>query len=352
MPEQPSRFQNESPAEADPLTGTAYRAIAPLGRGAMGEVVEAEHIALGKRVVVKLLHGRLLDRDDQRERLRLEGQALAHLRHPNLVSVTDFQISAAGRPFLVMDRLEGRTLRDELRARGMLPVAEAVDLTRQALAGLAAVHAAGLVHRDIKPDNLFLCDPERSGAPRVLKLLDFGLAKVVSEGELPVRSLARVRTDRDVTVGTPRYYAPEQASGGAVDARTDLYAVGLVLYALLAGEGPFDHHKAYADVVMACIHEIPRKVSERARQPIPPRLDEVLAQVLEKRPEDRFPSAVDFSEALVMSLRPAPRWASTEPLAPITPRSPSSRDPFGGDPFEGDDAEPSISEDPTRPLRR
>jgi serine/threonine-protein kinase len=121
----------------------------------MGEVVEAEHIALAKRVVVKILHRRFSHRPDLVARLRCEGRALAHLAHPNIVTVSDLQLTPDGRPYLVMERLYGRTLRAEREARGSLPVAEAVAIVRQALAGLAAAHNAGMLHRDIKQENSF-----------------------------------------------------------------------------------------------------------------------------------------------------------------------------------------------------
>src|SRR4051812_13497338 len=146
----------------------------------MGEVVEAEHRALGKTVVVKLLQRDLARRPDLVDRMRLEGQTLARLEHENLVAVLDLQVTPEGRPYLVMERLRGRTLREELAARGALPPAEAVAFARQALSGLGAAHYVGIVHRDVTLANLFLCDPRPGTTGRVLKLLDFGLVKVVS----------------------------------------------------------------------------------------------------------------------------------------------------------------------------
>ncbi len=339
-------LEGPRPPVPDPLDGTAYRTLSLLGRGGHGEVFEAEHVALAKRVVVKLLHRRLLSQPDLGERLRLEGQALAHLRHPNLVSVTDFQITVDGRPFLVMERLHGRTLREELVERGEIPVAEAVDLARQALAGLAVVHEAGLVHRDIKPDNLFLCDAEAPGAARILKLLDFGVAKVVFAGEGRVGPLPKVRTDQDLALGTPRWFSPEQASFRRVDARADLYSIGLVLYALLAGRGPFDHRSGVADLILAHTRDDPTPISHAARQHVPAALEDALLKALRKAPDERFPSAVAFSQALDQSLRPAPRWAHTEPLAPLVPKSTPSPDSYR------EEEEHSISEDPTQQFRR
>jgi serine/threonine protein kinase len=219
------------PAEGyslDPLAGTSFRTLRKLGEGSMGLVVEAENRALGTVVVIKLLHAALSIRADYVDRLRLEAQALARLRHPNLVIVTDFSVTPAGVPFFVMERLFGRTVEDERRVRGALPLREAIAIVRQALAGLAAVHAAGIVHRDIKSANLFLCDADAAGL-RVVKVLDFGIAKVLSSapaGRAP--QPLRFPTAEGTTVGTPRCLSPEQACGGPVDGRTDIYAAGVL----------------------------------------------------------------------------------------------------------------------------
>ena len=171
---------------ADPLAGTAYRTRSFLGQGSMGLVVEAEHVALGTVVVAKLLHGDLRQRPDFVDRLRIEAQAMSRLRSKHLTLCTDLSVTPAGRPFLVLERLYGRTVADELKARGPLPVDEAIDLARQTLAGLRVVHEAGIVHRDIKPANLFLC--MESGGQRLLKILDFGIAKVLVADPDPERS--------------------------------------------------------------------------------------------------------------------------------------------------------------------
>lgn len=308
------------------LYGTPYRPLRRLGRGGMGEVIEAAHVGLDKPVVVKLLH-RDLNREPRIvERMRIEAQSLARLAHPNLVTVTDFGQTAEGRTFLVMERLYGRTMREELAARGALPVLEAVDFVEQALAGLAAAHGAGIVHRDVKLDNLFVCDPDARGR-RVVKVLDFGIAKVVAprdDGRAPAPSL--YQTEEGVLVGTPRYMSPEQASGLAVDARTDVYAAGAVLYTLLAGRGPFEHVKPLHDLLRAHAVEVPLPPSCYAPRPIPPELERAIMRALEKRPELRFPSAAAFGAELsriaaalvggASSVQPpGPRWQSTAPLA-------------------------------------
>ena len=288
----------------------------------MGEVFEAEHVALKKRVVVKLLHARHGHQPQILDRMRVEAQALALVRHPNLVEVSDFGHTSDGRAFFVMERLYGRTLREELDARGALPPLEAIDLGRQLLAGLGAAHAAGLVHRDVKLDNVFLCAPGGSfhSSPagnnnnnnnntkntRVLKLLDFGLAKVVGAGQ-PERPLAplAIPTDEGVMLGTPRFFSPEQALGRAVDARADIYSTGALLYAMVTGRAPFDHYTALYELAQAHAAEAPEPPSRYAKQPIPPELERVILKALEKRPEDRFQTATELATALGTAARPA-----------------------------------------------
>ncbi len=296
----------KSPLFADILRGTAYRAVRRLGEGSMGLVVEAEHIALGHLVVVKLLHQALAQRADSVDRMRLEAQALARLRHPNLVAVTDFSVTPNGIPFLVMDRLAGDTVFDERARRGALPIAEAIDIARQTLAGLQAVHEAGIIHRDMKAANLFLCE----GPPgkRVVKILDFGIAKVLAtapHGRAP--EPLQYPTAEGVTVGTPRCLSPEQARGGAIDARTDVYAVGVLLYSLLVGAGPFDHIRGQMDLLHAHVSLAPVPPSHRAAQAIPREVEAAILRALAKRPEDRFASAADFALALEQALLPTTR---------------------------------------------
>lgn len=294
---------------ADPLAGTRYRILRFLAEGGMGEVFEAEHIALGRRVAIKLLHRRFKDRGDLADRMRLEGQALGRVYHPNVVEVLDLGTTREGRPFVVMERLVGCPLATELRDRGAIPATEAAVLGIQALAGLAAVHAEGLLHRDLKLDNLFLCDAG-PGLPRRVKLLDLGVAKVIGgEGPAPLT----VRTDEGVSMGTPRFFSPEQASGAPLDERSDLYAMGIVLYTLVAGRGPFDHLKRLADVLDAHVHALPAPPSHYASQPIPPALEGVILKALEKRPADRYPGLTELAAALKHAVMPIERDPGPSP---------------------------------------
>ncbi len=310
---------------SDPLlAGTPYRMVAPLGRGGMGEVVEAEHVALGKRVVVKLLHLTLADRPDLVDRMRVEAQSLARLVHPNLVAVTDFGQTPDGRTYLVMERLYGRTLREELKDRGPLPAGEIVDIGRQALAGLSVAHEAGIVHRDVKLDNLFLCDALADGR-RLVKVLDFGIAKVLANaGDGRAPAPLAFPTEEGVSVGTPRFFSPEQARGQPVDARTDIYAMGAVMYALATGRGPFDHKATIYELTRAHAMEPPPRPSEVASATVHPELERVILKALEKKPEDRYPSAAELSAELARvssALDPLRglAWAQTEVVEPVSP---------------------------------
>jgi serine/threonine-protein kinase len=265
----------------DPLQGTGFSAIRRIGAGGMAEVFEAERG--GRSFVVKVMHPELAGDPAMVDRMRIEGELLAKLRHPNLVEVYAFGCTAEARPFVAMERLQGRTVHEELDARGTLPPGEAIALALQLLAGLQALHRAGVVHRDLKPDNLFLCRG-RDGST-CLKLLDLGVAKVLDGAQQAGLAPPEYRTREGAYVGTPSYAAPEQILGGAIDERTDVYGAALVLYELVAGHRPLgsaaaDPHEAGADSA------------------VPPALDAVLGRALSPRPGDRYGSVQQFAEAL------------------------------------------------------
>jgi len=288
-----------SPNATCPLDGVEkYRVLARLGRGGMGDVFLAEHALLNHRVVVKVLHAELATRPHLVDRMRLEAQVLAQLRHPNLVRVTDFDETPLGRPYLVMEHLVGVSLAAELEARGApLDLRDALDLALQALEGLAHAHARGLVHRDVKLDNLFVCTPGPSHARPRLKVLDFGIAKVLDGGADGFAPLA-LPTAAGVVVGTPRFFAPEQARGMPLDARADLYSFGLCLYAMVAGRGPFDDRATLVALARAHLVDVPPAPSALALRPLPAALDALVLACLEKRPVDRPASAAELADAL------------------------------------------------------
>lgn len=312
------------PADKDPLDGTAYRTIGHLGSGGMGEVLEAEHRELGHRVAVKLLHADLFPRFDLKERMRVEAQTCARLRHDNLVQVNDFGETADLRTFIVMERLHGRSLTDEMKLRGALPVAEAVDVLRQLLSGLSLAHSVGLVHRDIKPDNVFLCEPGE-GRRRV-KLLDFGLAKIIDVGRDPrTPAPPSFSTAQGLALGTPRYFSPEQASGKRdIDARSDLYSVGWLLHAMLTGKAPYPGRKTLLELVRAHAQEPAAPPSAQAPQPIPPELDVVVMKAIAKARDDRFRTAEDFLAAL------GPAVSTPKPTVALPSQVVQTAIPYGG----------------------
>jgi len=308
----------QSRERKDALQGTPYEPIKVLGSGAMGTVYLALHRMLRTEVCVKLLHAELSFDEGLVDRFRIEAQALASLgggKHPQLVHVRDFGVTAHGQPFLAMEYLVGETLLDVRKARGEVPWEEACGWVVQALKGVAVAHQAGIVHRDLKPANLFLC---RDGEGRPLvKVLDFGIAKILRD-DAPVAAGA-IPTAVGLMVGTPRYAAPEQARGEQVDTRSDVYSMGLVLHELLIGKPPFADRKTADQILMAqALDELPL-TSSLAKQALPPGLDAVIARAVSKRMGDRFADASELATALraILTGPPLPSLATikTEKLA-------------------------------------
>lgn len=289
-------------AKRDPLEGTPYRVIGMLARGGMGDVLDAEHRALNKRVVVKVLREELADDPNFVDRLRVEAQSLAAISHPNIVSVSDFGQAQNGRSYIVMERLYGRTLQEELRARKAIPVEEAIGIMLQILAGLGAAHRLGIIHRDLKLDNVFLCDSVDQ-APPVVKVLDFSIVKVLgNEGSPPSVKGPICPTEQGRFVGTPRYVAPEQVNFQKVDGRADIYAAGILLYTLVAGRGPFAHHQRAVAILQAHVLESPTPPSQHANQSLPAELDAAILRALSKNPAVRFQTADLFAIELARIL--------------------------------------------------
>jgi serine/threonine-protein kinase len=271
------------------LAGTPYRLLRKIGEGASGEVFEAEHVELGRRYAVKVLSSAHAAAHDAVERFRREARAVAKLSHPNLVQLHDFGKSVDGRVFLAMELLEGQTL--DMHAEKGIGWREAIHLAVQATRALEAAHAAGVVHRDLKPQNLFLTSEGD------LKLLDFGVAMALAE-----TGQAAERKQKGFAVfGTPEYMAPEQVAGETVDARCDVYALGCVLYELVTGTRPFEGSPV---VVMGKqLREEPERPRTRAPHAlIPGELEAVVLRALAKAKDDRFATAKDMREALEEAL--------------------------------------------------
>jgi serine/threonine-protein kinase len=287
-PDVAQRAAEHMDAEGGLLAGTSYRLKRKIGEGASGTVWEAEHVELGRKLAIKVLLPEHGASPDAIERFRREARVLAGLNHPNLVALHDFGRALDGRVFLAMELLEGETL----DVRGVRPWREAVELGVQATRALEAAHAAGLVHRDLKPHNLFLTHKG------TLKLLDFGVAMALSDPTDGKDADSAERPRGFAIFGTPEYMAPEQIAGEGVDARCDVYALGCVLYELLTGERPFNGPSSVV-VLGKQLREEPEPIRARAPEHgIPEAIERVVMRALRKRPEDRFESAAALRAAL------------------------------------------------------
>ncbi|MEV0090330.1 protein kinase [Streptomyces sp. NPDC050738] len=277
------------------VAGGRYQLRDLLGEGGMASVYLAYDSALDRQVAIKTLHTELGREQSFRERFRREAQAVAKLSHTNIVSVFDTGEDVLGEgpmPYIVMEYVEGQPLGSVLQADitqyGAMPADKALKITFDVLAALEASHEMGLVHRDIKPGNVML---NKRGT---VKVMDFGIARAMQSG---VTSM----TQTGMVVGTPQYLSPEQALGRAVDARSDLYSVGIMLFQLLTGRLPFDADSALA-IAYAHVQEEPVAPSSINRS-VPPAVDALVARALKKNPNERFPSAAAMGDecARVMS---------------------------------------------------
>ncbi len=262
----------------------SYRLGNVIGRGAMGEVYDAVHTGSGQPAAVKLLHPQALGNPDHVTRFMREAEAAGKLRSPHVVRVLDVGDESSPIPWLAMERLRGKDLSAHLRERRVLPPDEVVDLISQVAEGIDAARTAGIVHRDIKPQNLF-CETV-DGAPS-WKILDFGVSKLGgSQGTLT----------RGNIVGTPAYMAPEQARSEEVDYRADLYALAAVAYRSLTGQPPFAG-KDLPGILYKVVYKMPARPTKLADE-LPRDVDRTLAIGMSKHPRDRFNSASDLAEAL------------------------------------------------------
>jgi eukaryotic-like serine/threonine-protein kinase len=256
-----------------------YRIMRKLGSGGMADVYLAEDEELGRRVAIKILNDRHANDEQFVERFRREAKNAAGLSHPNIVSIYD-RGEAEGTYYIAMEYLDGRSLKELVVARGPLPISDAIEATRQVLGALRFAHRKGVVHRDIKPHNVM------ADADGRLKVTDFGIARAgVSQ-----------MTEAGSIIGTAQYLSPEQARGTAVDQRSDLYSIGVVLYEMLTGEVPFTGDTP-VEIAMKHLSDTPRPPS-LLRPEIPPDLDMVVLRALAKNPEDRFQTAEEMDAEL------------------------------------------------------
>jgi serine/threonine protein kinase/tetratricopeptide (TPR) repeat protein len=285
----PLQFPKEDDSLGVDFTGRVidnrYRVLRKIGEGGMGTVYLGEHVEIGKGVAIKILHPAYSTQQDLVERFRREARAASRIGHPHIVDVTDFGSTEDGCAYFVMEHLDGIDLADVLSHERRLDSTRACDIAIQICRALAAAHTAGVIHRDLKPENIFLV--ARDGQADFVKVLDFGIA----------RSMGRARrlTNPGVAMGTPEYMAPEQAEGGAVDHRSDIYSVGALIYEMASGSPPQLNRDK--DVIP------PRGV----KADIPEELDRIVMRALERDPARRYQSMAQLEYDLVKSIYGRPR---------------------------------------------
>ena len=278
----------DAPLAPVPATLLHYRLVARIGEGGMGEVFRAEDLKLRRPVAIKLVSPRAIPDADARERLLREARAASALHHPHIVTIHAIE-EAAGREFIVMEYVEGETLRAHI-ARGPLVLERLIEVGVQVADALAVAHAAGIIHRDIKPANIILTPRGQA------KVLDFGLAKQIDHSGDRSTTSSFELTREGVTIGTAAYMSPEQTRGEVLDARTDIFSLGTVLYEAATGRPPFDGPSALSIMHEVAVVEPPKPSA--LRPDLPPALDLVLARALAKEKSRRYASAAELGEAL------------------------------------------------------
>ncbi|MFO0758381.1 MAG: serine/threonine-protein kinase [Byssovorax sp.] len=269
-----------------------YRIVRLLGHGGMGAVYEGENLRIRRRVAIKMLHGSVSSQDDVIRRFEREAQAAALVGSDHICEVLDLGMLADGTRYMVMEYLEGETLTARIKQRGRLLPAESIPIVLQVLEALGAAHTAGIIHRDLKPDNIFIL-PQKGGVPDFVKILDFGVSKFSQTGgeEMGV-------TKAGVVVGTPYYMSPEQARGNAaIDGRTDLYAMGVVLYQTTAGRVPYQA-ETFSELLFKIVLEVPPTLQSLVPD-VDPEFAMIVMKAMSREPAQRFQSCAELRDALL-----------------------------------------------------
>jgi serine/threonine-protein kinase len=274
------------------VIGAKYRLEEVVGYGGMGAVWSATHLGLGERVAIKLVSANFARSSDARRRFEMEAKAAAKIRSRHVPQVFDNGLLEDGTPFLAMELLRGESLAARLSRQGPVPLPEAVSIFDQCCRALTRAHSLGIIHRDIKPDNIYLAHSVDDDT-YIVKVLDFGIAKftVLADGE------ASSATRTGALLGTPLYMSPEQARGlRTIDARTDLYSLGLVAYATLTGKQAFNAESIGDLLLQICVQPLPRLLSAAAW--LPPTMEEWFQRACSREPESRFATSQAFIESL------------------------------------------------------
>lgn len=307
------------------LVDGRYRVVELIGEGGMGAVFLAEHVGLSKEVALKVIHPSFAGNGEIRARFEREAMASARVEHPNVASALDIGELPDGSAYLVMPLVRGPSLAEVLSA-GPMPEMRAIEIGAQIADALAAAHAAGIVHRDLKPDNVVLV-PRDDGGDHV-KVLDFGIAGLSGEVEGPSKALTRVGT----VMGTPGYMSPEQAIGEPVDARTDLYALGVILWEALTGRALFDGGDVAAIVTQQLTTTPPSPNEAGARASLA--LDALVVRLLSRSRDDRPSTAVEVRDALLAMLpETRPSWVGGTTTGVAVPRAALPTIPSGSAPL-------------------
>ena len=266
-----------------------YRVLAPIGRGAMGTVYRAEHVQISKVMAIKLLHRELQQNPENVIRFHREAESASRLNHPNTVHVFDFGRTKSGSLYLVMEYVDGDDLAKVLHKDGPMPFGRVAYLCAQVAGSVEDAHAAGIVHRDLKPENIVVTQG-RDG--ETAKVLDFGLAKLF-EGTVEAQV-----TSSGTIVGTPYYMSPEQIQGHELDGRSDVYAIGAIMYECIVGKPPFEAPNPVG-VLSKHLSEEPPRPSARSPLSVPVEADEIILRCLEKDPDRRYQTAEEVRQALI-----------------------------------------------------
>jgi hypothetical protein len=266
-----------------------YRIVRLIGEGGMGAVFEGENIRINRRVAIKVLHGAALSNAETVQRFEREAQAAGRIGSDHILEILDLGVLADGERYMVMEFLAGQTLTQRIVQHGRLTPRQVVPLMRQVLVGLGAAHAAGIIHRDLKPDNLFILK-ERSGIRDYVKIIDFGISKFNALGG----DMSMTRTG--AVMGTPYYMSPEQAKGsGKVDARSDLYAIGVILYEAVAGQVPF-LADTFNELMFKIVLSDPKPLMEVVPD-LDPRFAAIVSKAMARDADQRYQSAAEMVEA-------------------------------------------------------